>query len=327
MTGNSGQDGPTVTARYTRALLQTAERLALRLPEELVTEAHHGERVSLALQERLWRALCAGSRDPLIGIELGLAMQMGHLDAAGMLLMSCETVGEAVESLLEYHPIVGQGGDFALHEDSAGVALLYRPRYQSCRPPRVEAALACLLNLSRWATGGAIRPEALRFEHAPLAPVTEYARRLQAPVAFEAGENALQLPTSALALPLIQANPALCQHLGALADAQLAALDHDAIGDKVRDLLRYHPGWSKERVAEALNMSGRHLLRRLAEDNLSFRVLRASLLRELAEQGLREGQTAAALAERLGFAEESAFSRAFRRWSGRTPAQFRADSR
>lgn len=323
MTVNSGQNGPTVTARFTRALLQTAERLGVALPEDLVAEACAGERVDLDLQERLWAALCDGTQDPLIGLELGLAVQVGHLDAAGMLLMSCESLGEAVESLLAYHPIVGQGGDFDLRTEDAHIALIYRPGYRVCRQARVEAALACLLNMSRWATGGMIHGEQLSFAHAPLAPTDDYARRLQAPVVFEAAENALRLPTAALDLRLIQANASLCRHLGTLADAQLAALDRDALAEQVLALLRRNPGWGKERIAEALNMSGRHLLRRLGEEGLSFRLLRTRLLRELAEQGLRDGQPVAALAESLGFAEESAFARAFRRWTGLTPAQFR----
>lgn len=327
MTGNSGQDGPTVTARFTRALLQTAARLGVALPEALVAEAGAGERVSLELQERLWSALCAGSQDPLIGLELGLTVQVGHLDAAGMLLVSCETFGEAMESLLEYHPIVSQGGDFALREDAAQIELVYRPRYRVCREARVEAALACLLNLGRWATGGAIRPEMICFSHPPLAPIEEYERRLDTPVAFDTNESALHFPASARNQTLIQANSGLCRHLCTLADDQLAKLGCDALGERVRVLLRANPAWRKERVAEALGMSGRHLLRRLAEEGLNFRLLRARLLRDIAERGLRNGQSVAFLTERLGFAEEGAFTRAFTRWSGRSPARFRAESK
>ena len=53
----------------------------------------------------MWEAFCTAADDPLIGLRLGCALQVGHLDMVGALLMSCETVGEALEALLEYYPI------------------------------------------------------------------------------------------------------------------------------------------------------------------------------------------------------------------------------
>jgi AraC-like DNA-binding protein len=69
-------------------------------------------------------------------------------------------------------------------------------------------------------------------------------------------------------------------------------------------------------------MSGRHLNRKLAAEAISFKGLREALLYEMALQALRAGQTVGAVGEKLGFSDENAFSRAFRRWSGLTPAQF-----
>ncbi|WGL65466.1 AraC family transcriptional regulator ligand-binding domain-containing protein [Pseudomonas sp. CW003PS] len=58
----------------------------------------------------MWEAFCTAADDPLIGLRLGCALQVGHLDMVGALLMSCDTVGEALEALLEYYPIVGAAG-------------------------------------------------------------------------------------------------------------------------------------------------------------------------------------------------------------------------
>ena len=86
---------PSVTVHYAQAILQAAERLALPLPAEL-REPSREARIPLARQDELWEAFCAVAGDPLIGLRLGHALQVGHLDMVGALLMSCETLGEAL---------------------------------------------------------------------------------------------------------------------------------------------------------------------------------------------------------------------------------------
>ena len=77
-------------------------------------------------------------------------------------------------------------------------------------------------------------------------------------------------------------------------------------------------------MAEQLAMSGRHLIRKLSDEGTSFKLLRDSLLQGMAEQSLKEGLKLFDIADKLGFSDESAFAKAFKRWTGMTPAQFRA---
>ena len=89
--------------------------------------------------------------------------------------------------------------------------------------------------------------------------------------------------------------------------------------------MRSQPPWGKERIAEQLGLSGRHLNRKLAEEGLSFKTLRESVLQEMACQALQQGRLSVAqIAEQLCFSDENAFVRAFRRWQGETPARFKA---
>ncbi|SDU32522.1 AraC family transcriptional regulator [Halopseudomonas salegens] len=312
-----------VTPRYSQAIVQMATQLGLRLPEPLVARLQGVQRVPIAWQDELWEAFCQASDDPLIGLKLGLQVQIGHLDSVGMLLVTCETFGEALEELIEYAPVIGDGGEFHLHREQDQVCIDYQPHLQVRVAERVEAVLASMLSLTRWATGGRFQTTGISLAHAPQAPEAEYAQLLGCPVQFNAGCNHLGFAASQLSLPQIQANAALRDHLRQLADFTLAEMGQHSVSAEVQRLVRGNPRWGKERVAEQLNLSGRHLNRKLAEEGLSFKSLRESVLQQMACQALRGPQRISEIAEQLGFSDENAFVRAFRRWQGVTPSRFR----
>lgn len=313
---------PSVTVHFTQAILQAAERLALPLAEDLRALGQQ-TRVPMERQDELWEAFCSSAADPLIGLRLGNALQVGHLDMVGALLMSCETVGEGLEALLEYYPIVGEGGEFSLIEQDGLMLLRYQPHYQVRREERVEAVLASVLHLTRWVSGERVSPRQLQVTHAARAEPARYAELLGCPLRFAAADNALLFERADLAAPLIQANALMREHLRGLADSLLEKLGTQSLSARVEQLLRAQPRWGKERIAEQLELSGRHLNRKLSEESISFKLLRDRVLYQMAEQLLRESVRLVEVAERLGFSDESAFAKAFRRWSGVTPGQYR----
>ncbi|MBB4863304.1 AraC-like DNA-binding protein [Pseudomonas nitritireducens] len=312
----------TITVHYAQGILQAAQRLGLPVPAEL--QAHSLEpRIPLQQQDAFWESICAASGDPLLGLRLGSALQVGHLDMVGALLMSCEHYGEALDALLEYYPIIAEGSEFQREQDADRVRLVYRPSYVVRREERVEAALASLVHLTRWITGDRVQPQRLALSHAARGEASRYLEWLQCPVDFACNENALSFAVTDLDVPLIQANALMREHLRALADAQLERLGAQSLAARVQQLLRQNPRWGKEKVAEQLELSGRHLNRKLADEGTSFKLLREQVLHGMAEQLLRESARLGEVAERLGFSDESAFAKAFRRWSGMTPGQFR----
>lgn len=314
---------PTVTLRFAQAIHQAAARLGLALPVAPTGD----ERVPLAAQDELWEAFCQASGDALIGLRLGLELQAGHLDLAGLLLMTCENYGESLETLLEYYPIVGEGGDFHLHQYDELVGMSYQAHYQVRVAERVETVMAALFKLSQWNTGGAFRAEAVEFSHAPLADPARYQALLGCPVRFHCARSQLLFHRDTLALPLIQANAETRDQLRRLADDKLSRLGDDSLVHRVATLVRQHPRWGKEKVAEQLHMSGRHLIRLLAEDGLTFKQIRDRELLRLAQSALRDDQRIIDIAMQLGFSDESAFAKAFRRWTGMAPARYRETQR
>lgn len=314
---------PSVTHLYAQAILQAADRRGFTLPAELVQQLMPGRRVPLAVQDQLWEHYCQQAADPLAGLDIGSALQVGHLDSAGMMLVSCDTLMDGLETLVDYAPVIGDGGEFSLTVEGDRAFLCYQPGYRVRVAERVDAVMASLVRLTRWATGDAFRPEALLLARPEKGDAAACEQRLALPVRFAAGRNCLCFPRDQGNLALIQANSALRDHLRQLADDTMDALSHHSLSGQVSRLVRAHPGWGKERMAAELAVSGRHLNRLLAEEGLSFKVLRERELHRLAAEELRAGRSVMQVSERLGFSEETAFVRAFRRWEGVTPARYR----
>ena len=319
-------DHYSVTQRFTQAILEATQRQGIPVPDALRASLTGNSRVPMAQQDALWTLFVNATPNPLAALKVGTDLQAGHLDVVGMLLLSCDTLGEALEVLTEYAPIIGDNARFEVAADGRDVLLRYLPEYRVCLEQRVEAALGCVVCLARWMTNGRFKAARVLFTHPARAEPAAYEALLACPVAFDQPCNAVVMPASALDLRLMQAGRDMHAHLRKLADDMLASLSDGSVSAQVRQLIREHPGWGKDRIGDKLGMSGRNLTRKLAEESLSFKGLREALLFEIAAAALRDGQAVVAVSERLGFSDENAFSRAFRRWSGQTPAQFARQS-
>lgn len=328
---------PSVSLHFLKAILAACPRLGISLPATATVwmqEHPAATRVPLEIQDRIWEEFCAASGDALIGLRLGLDTQPGNLDIVGLLLMSCDDLAEALDMLVDYQQIIGEGGEFFLerniHLPGIGEEC-WRLRYEShfhCRArERMEAVFATLLHLGRWTSGDAFQPFSVHFQHRAAGEKMIYEDLLGCAVDFEARENEIIFPAAQGKLPLIQSNAAVTQHLRVMADQMLASLGSQSLTHQVQLQLQQTPAATKDEIAERLHMSGRHLNRLLAEDGTSFKLLQDTVRRRLAETALRQGeQRMADIAEQLGFSDESAFAKAFRRWTGQSPSQFRTDS-
>ena len=317
-------DQTSVNARFTQAILEAAQRHGVLVPDALRQALAQGARVPMAQQDALWSLFAQATTDPLAALAVGTDLQAGHLDIVGMLLLSCDNLGEALEVLTEYAPIIGDSARFDVVPDAnaQAVVLRYQPNYTVCVDQRVEAVMGCVVCLARWMTKGRFKPRTVQFAHAPRAEVAAYEALLGCPVLFGQDFHGVVIASAELSFSLIQAGKALHAHLRVLADDMLASLPQGSVSARVQQLVRKNPRWGKERIGDELGMSGRHLNRKLADEAISFKGLREALLYDLAAQALRNGQAVNGVGERLGFSDEGAFSRAFRRWSGQTPAQF-----
>ncbi|MCX2779620.1 AraC family transcriptional regulator [Microbulbifer thermotolerans] len=322
-------DCRSVTLSYTRAITAALNSLELEIPsvaKEILSGIDENQRVPMGLQEQLWLALAEAHPDPLLGVKLGTAMHSSQMGLVGYLLMTQKTLGAAIDQLLIYHPLVGEGGRFELRRGAHHADLCYLPNYLRCAQLRVETVLSACLSQTCSMTGAPFHAQALLLAYpAPsLAIQQRYQQLLNTPVQFNAPVSAIRFRPQDLDIPLVAADHQVMARLKPEADALLRALTNKSLQLQVAHLLQQEPQLTREQVASQLCISPRHLGRKLQEENASFRAIQDEVRSHYARQWLRRGdKNNAEIAAALGYCDESAFGKAFRRWTGLSPKAYK----
>ncbi|MEZ5079407.1 MAG: AraC family transcriptional regulator [Thermoleophilia bacterium] len=310
---------------------RTAELLeSVGLPEDPGTAGWAGESIDAATYYDLIERI-VGSDDPGFPLRYARALQPDDLGALGLALKTAPGVGAALRRLSRYVMVLSDTLEYRLDEAPGGGALTLNGRSHH-RPGAAlanECALAAIVSILRTITGTELAPHAVMFRHQP-PPSDRYHREFfGGPVTFGAPVDGLRLDDAQLARPTLLADEGLSQYLLAQLDDLKARSGERSIVEAVRaavaDALPDGQP-SKSSVARRLGMSERTLHRHLAERGETFQALATDARRAAAESLLRSGGTTLTdVAFLTGFSDQTAFSRAFKRWTGRTPAAYRAE--
>ncbi|KAB2888831.1 MAG: AraC family transcriptional regulator [Kofleriaceae bacterium] len=239
----------------------------------------------------------------------------------------------ALDRLVRYNRLVHSAAEFTVQEAGARVRIEHAFAVPGRQPGRQasEFTLATLVAITGQIAGVDIRPLAVELPHAPPADdLTAYEAVFGVPPRMRRPVGAVELARSDLDRPCPAADPHLSEVILRQANALLAARPGPSTtyGDRVRRYLVDHLGGnavSLASAAESLKLSERSLQRRLAAEDTSFDALVDELRRELALRYLADRSMAIGeVAYLLGYSEPSAFHRAFKRWTGSTPAEIRA---
>ncbi len=252
------------------------------------------------------------------------------LGALGLAFKTASTAGEALHRLARYILVVTDTLEYDLRDDGLGgvVELVGRPHHRRGARIANECALAAITSVLRQVAGPRASPAAVSFRHARPPRPSPHRRWFGCPVTFSAPLDGLRFTDRALATPARLADEGLSAFLLARldelhaqsADRSLAALVQGAVTDSLPD----GPA-SKAEVARRLGMSERTLHRRLRDEGETYQALATRARREAAEALLAGDQhTLGEIAFLTGFSDQSAFQRAFKRWTGQTPLGFRA---
>ena len=272
--------------------------------------------------------------DEQLGLHLGEAVRPGYYGVLGYLVMSCSTLADALHRQARYASLVGNLGRVDLADEppragvEAQVAHSWQPLLGQQQRQLSEETLAGWLTFGHWISGLEIPPTEVRFQHPAPQDVSEHRRIFRCPVLFTQADNALVFPKRLLATRLGQADARVRLMLDAYADRLLGELQLGrSVLDRARlELARLLPesGADLGVLAERLALSSRTLQRRLREAGLSFSQLLDETRQQLVLHYLRDPALELAdIAFLVGFSEPGSLARAFRRWTGQSPGEYR----
>jgi len=262
------------------------------------------------------------------GLLLGQRMRLAHLGLLGRLVRHSPSLGAGIRTFAVYQHLNSQGmAKFLLEKDD--VATLGNIVYQK-GAEHVEQIydldVAATLSVIRELCGARWRPERVLFSHAKPTDVGPYRRFFQVPCRFDCERTALIFPAIMLERRLTEADSKQLRILEAQAQARA---DFGLVFRLRRTLgtLLLANAASGDEVAKLLSMHHRTLNRRLKAEGTTFQQVLDEVRFEAACQLLDTARIPITeIAVSLGYAEPSAFSRAFRRWSGTTPVERRQRS-
>ncbi|MCA8884167.1 MAG: AraC family transcriptional regulator ligand-binding domain-containing protein [Rhodobacteraceae bacterium] len=272
----------------------------------------------------------------LMGLEVGLAHQPRQGTILTYISRSSATLGDALHLMTRYIPITRPLAQVQLIHHDAGAVIRFAnadPRI-TVHVQHVEFMIGAVVSSFRVLTGTPDLPALVRMAHLRRHGHNRISSMLNCAVEMESSTaHEMHFTADMLSLPLLTADDALLGHLTSYADLLLEQRrsGQPSLCQKVEAaVLRRiaHGVPTLQTIAADLATSDRTLSRRLAEDGLSYRQVVDDLRRMMAETYLAEADLPLAeIAFLLGFADQSAFGTAFRRWTGSTPGQARAAAR
>jgi AraC-like DNA-binding protein len=293
-------------------------------------------RLSIPRYMRLGHAAIQLSGEPGLGLSMGVFTRLSQVGLAGVTAAQAPNVREAARALIRFEPLYAYNyrGQSSFHEDARGAWL----RFYSISPYNAYNRFVVDSVLAGWAAQlGALAGQKLAVEKVDIEfPATSYAEHYSAlfdcPVEFASSTNQLRLNQATLALRNPEHCPSTWRHLLEICERELDQLTRTrSLRERISQLLGPLLNGREpdlEEVAARLQLPTWTLRRKLAEEGTQYRAILNDTRRDLAMAYIRDTELAfGEIAYLLGFASAEAFQRAFKRWAGKTPGEFRREQR
>jgi AraC-like DNA-binding protein len=317
-------------APFTRALFAADFDLSRLRGTISLDAASFGDpdgRVAHDAAMRLLAKAVQASGDQALGIHAAEQLRPGDFDAFEYVVRASRSIRDALEAAGRYLPLLHDAAASRLvrkGDDEFWILTLPEPAH----PAAMEFALAAVVLMRRTVLPRASGLRAVLFAHLPPRDRREHERVFGAPIEWNAGMTALRLDPAYLDSSFARANPTLSAALHRHAQQLLADLAPSrGYATRVREyvIAALQSGETDANaIARRMKTSTRTLRRRLLAEGTTYTDVLADVRRELALRYLTDSRLSVEeVAFLLGFSTVSAFRRAFQRWTGDTPSEYR----
>ena len=298
-------------------------------PEQI---AESDERLSVRSQITLLDEAAIVLKDDHIGFTLARDFDLRKIGLVYYVMASSQTLGDALKRVARYSKITNEALVFGYREGNRGtVSLSYSGVSRHSDRHQIEFCMFAVIRICRALTGQHLVPQHFLLSHHRSEATAEMARFVGTKVGFGAEADEFALNADALKLPLVHADTYLNDLLLKNCEAVLAdrKADPSSLRTQVENAISSllpHGRVSVEDVARNLGVSERTLARRLSDEGSAFSEILQDLKRDLAVRYLEDRKLhVSKIAWLLGYQEVSAFTHAFKRWTGKTPSEMRRE--
>lgn len=279
---------------------------------------------------RLWKLVVEQTEDPCFGLKVAHYWHPTSMHALGYSWMASATLKEALQRLVRYFHVISTTTNLILEEDEESVKLIF-PIPPNIHPAveAIDTGLAVIIEMCRISYGDEFEPVHISMMREKNLCDDEFRRFFRSPISYSASTNTISFARSDVELRLPTANAELARVNDSIVADYLLKLDKDDIIAQVKSrIIKQLPSgnFTEELIAQSLNKSLRSLQRKLTEEGTTYRELLDTTRQELTEQYINNPSYAInEITYLTGFSEPSNFSRAFKRWTGQSPSDYRAN--
>jgi AraC-like DNA-binding protein len=322
-----------VAARLRAAGIQLAPLLSRAgLTVEQIDDA--SVRLPVQSQIKVLELAAEALHDDFLGLHLAQDYDLREIGLLYYVLASSEILADALHRAERYSGITNEGISLqARIGKEAAIALSYVGIDRQSDRHQIEFWLISLMRLCRQLTNRRLVPSRVRVVHRRNKTPPDFRSFLGCEIEFGSSMDEVVFPSAVKLMPIVSADPYLNELLLRYFEEALAhrpatgATLRSSVENAITPLLPHGKANAGE-IARQLGMSHRTLARRLAAEKLTFSEIQTELKTDLAKRYLRDGDLPVSqIAWLLGYREVSAFTHAFKRWTGTAPRQSRAQGK
>ena len=267
---------------------------------------------------------------PGFSVRVGQQMKIDDYGVLGLSWKTCSKAGEIYERCERYFKLLSNTYVFKVEkEGEVSKVHLFRDAYRRGVALSNEATFSATVVVLQAITETNIAPLRVSFKHAPPTDQKDYHDAFKCPILFNQPHNFIAYKTTDLETRTAKADISINKFLVERVEEETKGLEISAIkiASDVETLIQDAlPSGipSVIQIGTHMGMSSRTLTRRLSERGLTFRDLVKQTQEKISKDLLKNSSnTVSEIAFQTGFSEQSAFSRAFKRWTGQSPVEFR----